>query len=180
MSTCVAVNDYQDPTSDPARYPVLQAVLLASRRSCHGEGNWYLQEGDHHYRFSIVSHAPGWRNGYRRGIQANAPLFAIIPSAAKNSPSLPEEQSFFSVSTGNVVLSTVKKAEDDDSVVFRLYEIEGKDGETRLDVFCPIRKAEAVNIIENEGRAIQAGKNNLAFKIGHRAIETFKLRASER
>jgi alpha-mannosidase len=180
MSTSVAVNDYLDPTSDPARYPILQAVLLASRRSCHGQGNWYLQEGDHHYRFSIVSHAPGWRNGYRRGIQANAPFFAVIPSAAKNSPSLPEEQSFFSVSTGNVVLSTVKKAEDDDSVVFRLYEIEGKDGETRLEVFCPIQKAEAVNIIENEGRAIQAGKNNLAFKIGHRAIETFKIRASGR
>jgi hypothetical protein len=34
---------------------------LASRRSCHGEGNWYLQEGDHHYRFSVTSHAAGWR-----------------------------------------------------------------------------------------------------------------------
>ena len=31
-------------------------MLLASRRSCHGQGNWYLQEGDHRYRFSLTSH----------------------------------------------------------------------------------------------------------------------------
>ncbi|MCK7473252.1 MAG: hypothetical protein MZV49_06380 [Rhodopseudomonas palustris] len=87
FSTSVAVNDYKDPTDDPVPYPVLQPILLASRRSCHGEGNWYLQEGDHHYRFSLTSHAAGWRNGYRAGIAANAPLIAVAAAgAAARSP----------------------------------------------------------------------------------------------
>jgi len=175
MSTSVAVNDYQDPTPDPVNYPVLQAVLLASRRSCHGEGNWYLQEGDHDFRFSIVSHAPGWRNGYRRGIQANCPLFAVVHPSPAVGRTLPEVKSFFSVSSPNVLLSTIKKSEDDDSVVLRCYDIEGKDADVQLDFFVPCEKAELVSMIEEGGKTIPSLKNGLKLKVGHHAIETIKL-----
>ncbi len=175
MSTSVAVNDYKDPTSNPVSYPVLQAVLLASRRSCHGEGNWYLQEGDHHYRFSIFSHAPGWQNGYRAGIQANAPPLVVVNPQSSGNAGLPEEKSFFSVSSPNVLISTIKKAEDDDSMVIRLYEVEGKDAEVDLNTFFPVAKSEHVNMIEEEGRPLPCQKNSLKLKVGHHSIETLKL-----
>ncbi len=175
MSTSVAVNDFRDPTPDPAPYPILQPVLLASRRSCHGEGNWYLQEGDHHYRFSITSHRPGWVNGYRLGIQANVPLFAVAAAPAGNNPTLPEEMSFFKVTPGNAMVSTIKKCEDDDSIVIRLYEIEGKDADLTLSPFFPLAKAELVNMIEEEGKALPCRADGLALKLGHHAIETLKL-----
>ena len=175
MSTSVAVNDYKDPTSNPVSYPVLQAVLLASRRSCHSEGNWYLQEGDHYYRFSIFSHAPGWRNGYRPGIEANTPLFAVVSSQQSGNASLPEEKSFFSVSSPNVLISTIKKAEDDDSVVVRLYDIEGKDTEVQLNCFFPVAESELVNMIEEEGKPLPCQRNSLKLKVNHQAIETLKL-----
>ena len=176
LSTCVAVNDFQDPTTDPVGYPVLQAVLLASRRSCHGEGNWYLQEGDHAYKFSIVSHAPGWRNGTKPGIGANVPFFAVVGPRPDAAASLPEEMSFFSASAGNVVFSTIKKGEDDDSVVVRCYDIEGRDAEVEIRSFAAIAKAEKVNMIEEEGTVLAAAKNSVKVKIGHHAIETLKLR----
>jgi alpha-mannosidase len=175
LSTSVAVNDYQDPTSDPAPYPVLQAVLLASRRSCHGEGNWYLQEGDHHYRFSIFSHAPGWINGYRLGIQASARLVPVVNPQSAAGASLPEEKSFFSVSAPNVLISTIKKAEDDDSVVVRLFDIEGKDAEVQLNSFFPAARSELVNMIEEEGKPLPCQKNVVRLKVGHQSIETLKL-----
>jgi alpha-mannosidase len=175
LTTSVAVNDYQDPTDRPVDYPVLQAVLLASRRSCHGEGNWYLQEGDHYYHFSIVSHAPGWRNGYRPGIQANVPLFVVLEPAPAAGAALPEAKSFFSFSAGNVLFSTIKKAEDDETVIVRCFDMEGRDADVRLDVFAPIDKAEKVNMIEEEGTAIPSQSNGLRLKISHHAIETLKL-----
>ncbi len=175
MTTSVAVNDYADPTDQPVDYPVLQAVLLASRRSCHGEGNWYLQEGDHHYRFSIISHVPGWRNGWRPGIQANVPLFAVLDPAAAQNASLPETKSFFSWSAPNVLFSTIKKAEDEDAVIVRCYDIEGRDVEAEFSMFAPITRAEVVNMIEEEGRPIPAQRNSLRLKIGHHAIETLRL-----
>ena len=176
MSTSVAVNDFQDPTGDPAAgTPVLQAVLLASRRSCHGQGNWYLQEGDHHYRFSVVSHASGWRNGYRSGIQANSPLFAVLEPGRETDASLPESKSFFSVSAPNVLISTIKKSEDDDTVIVRGYDIEGKGSGGQLEFFMAVEKAERVNMIEDEGKAIPSRRTGLLWNVGPNAIETLKL-----
>ena len=78
ISSDVAVFDWIDPTSNPAGYAILQPVLLASRKSCHSEGNYYLQPGDHNYTFSIYSHKGDWKNGYRYGTQSNQPLKAIV------------------------------------------------------------------------------------------------------
>jgi alpha-mannosidase len=175
LTTSVAVCDYKDPTASPVAYPVLQPVLLASRRSCHGEGNWYLQEGDHHYRFSLTSHGPGWRNGYQAGIQPNNSLIAVVNPAAGDGASLPESMSFLSVSAPNVLVSTLKKAEDDDSLILRIYDIEGKNAEARLNVFVPVRSAEKVNIIEEGGTELKPGKSGHALNVGHHAIETLKL-----
>jgi alpha-mannosidase len=175
LSTSVAVNDYQDPTPEPTPYPILQAVLLASRRSCHGEGNWYLQEGDHRFRFSLTSHEPGWTNGYRAGIEANVPLFAVLAAPPAEGAALPEEKGFFEVSAPNVLASTIKKGEDDDSVIVRLYEIEGRDAGVDLTSAFALAKAESVNIIEEEGRPLPCAPSGLKLNLGHHSIETLKL-----
>jgi alpha-mannosidase len=176
LTTDVAVNDYKDPTADPVHYPVLQGILLASRRSCHGQGNWYLQEGDHHYRFSLTSHAPGWRNGYKSGIQPNDPLLAVlVPDGPREGAILPPEKSFVSISSPNVLLSTIKKGEDDDSVIVRLYDLEGKDAEVDFKMVVPAGKAELVNMIEEEGRPLALQNGGVRLKVGHHAIETVKI-----
>jgi len=180
LSTCVAVNDYQDPTTDPVAYPVLQAVLLASRRSCHGEGNWYLQEGDHAYRFTVTSHAPGWRNGYKAGIGANVPFFAVIGPSPAAGAALPDAQSFFGASAANVVFSTIKKAEDEDAVIVRCYDMEGRDADTLIRPFAPIAAAAKVDMIEEGGAPVAAGKDGVKLRIGHNAVETLKLKPAPR
>ncbi len=175
LTTSVAVNDYRDPTDDPVPYPVLQPILLASRRSCHGEGNWYLQEGDHHYRFSLTSHAPGWRNGYRAGIAANDPLIAVTAPVEGPRADLPGSRSFLPYSGSNIVLSAMKKAETDDSVILRLYDIEGKDAEAGIELFVPLKTAVRTNIIEEEGPALKPRKGRFVLPVGHHAVETVKL-----
>jgi len=175
LTTSVAVNDYKDPTDAPVPYPVLQPILLASRRSCHGEGNWYLQEGDHHYSFSVVSHVSGWRNGYRAGIAAGNPLIVVGNPASGPRADLPEARSFLPVSTPGIVLSTMKKAENDDTVILRVYDIEGKDTEAAVELFTPVKRAERTNLIEEEGVLLKPRKGRLVLPVGHHAVETLKL-----
>jgi alpha-mannosidase len=175
FTTDVAVNDYADPTDHPVGYPVLQAVLLASRRSCHGQGNWYLQEGDHFYRFSLTSHDTGWRSGYKDGIGAGDDLRAVVAPQAAPAAMLPEKGSFFTFSAGNIMIGTIKKAEDDEDVVLRCYDIEGKPAEVRLGGSLKWAGAETTNIIELEGKPLPAAKDGIAFKVGPYAIETLKL-----
>ena len=175
LTTSVAVNDYKDPTDAPVPYPVLQPILLASRRSCHGEGNWYLQEGDHHYRFSVVSHASGWKNGYRAGIAAGSPLVVVGNPATGPGASLPEAKSFLPFASPNIILSTMKKAENDDTVILRVYDIEGQDTEAEVELFHPVKKAERTNLIEEEGVLLKPRKGRLVLPVGHHAVETLKL-----
>jgi alpha-mannosidase len=181
LTTSVAVCDFKDPTPSPAAYPILQPILLASRRSCHGEGNWYLQEGDHNFRFSMTSHGPGWRNGYKRGIQPNRPLIAVNAMPRTDAAAwLPGTMSFLSSSAPNVLVSAIKKAEDDDSLILRVYDIEGKDTEPNLRLFVPIEAAEKTNIIEKDGTPLELGTSGLTVKIGHHAVETLKLRSGKK
>jgi alpha-mannosidase len=150
-------------------------VLLASRRSCHGLGPWYLQEGDHFFRFSLTSYRPGWRNGRHFGVGTNNPLSVVFNPAPVAKPSLPEQRSFFSIGSENVVLSTLKKCEDDDNVVIRLYEDAGKNGVVRARFPTPLLRAQSTNIIEEEGIPASFKLDELLFPMMHWSIQTFKV-----
>lgn len=175
ISSSVAVWDYRDPTNQPVGSPVLQPVLLASRRSCHGAGPWYLQAGDHHYRFSLTTHRPGWRNGRRFGVSANTPLAVVFNPSASSKPTLPEEKGFFSLSVDNIALSTIKKCDDDNSAIIRLYEDAGEDISARLRFALPLRGAEMTNIIEEEGIPGQFKLDEVTFGLTHYSIQTMKV-----
>ncbi len=174
ISSDVAVFDWIDPTSAPASYVILQPVLLASRKSCHGEGNYYLQPGDHEFTFSIYAHKGDWKNGYRSGTQANQPLRAVV-CRTKGNGNLPESMSFAAVDNRNLVLSTIKKCDDDDNVIIRCYDIEGVESKASISVSLPYREAEATNMIEEDGKKIPGSGNTLDLKVGHHSIETIKL-----
>lgn len=175
FSSSVAVWDYQDPTDQPLSSPLMQPVLLASRRSCHGLGPWYLQAGDHFYQLSMTSHRPGWRNGRHFGVAANDPLTIVFNPAESPRPSLPEQKSFFSVSAENVALSTMKKCEDDDNVVIRLYENSGKNVSASFRFVTPLQAAQNTNIIEEGGRPVPFKQDEIPLSLTHWSIQTFKL-----
>ena len=176
MSSSVAVFDWVDPTDDPTPSPILQPLLLASRRSCHGEGNWYLQAGDHRYKFSLNTHKGNWRTGFVNGVRTNNPLIAVTHPGSSGSPLLPETISFVSTDDSNVVVSAVKKSEDDDDVVVRAYEIAGNDTETAIRMFVPVESAFLTDLIEENPQSLQVRSGSVPLTIGHHAIETMKLK----
>ena len=175
ISSSVSVFDFKDPTDNPVSYPILQPILLSSRRSCNIKGNWYLQPGDHSYQFSFFSYSPSSKNAYRLGKQANRPLFAFVSETTAKAPALPEQKSFCSVEPQNVIVSTIKKCDDDDNVILRCYEIQGKDCDASIQWFAPISGVELTDIIEENSRPMSLPKGPIKAKIGHNAIETFKL-----
>jgi alpha-mannosidase len=174
LSSDVSVFDWKDPLAPNNAATILQPVLLASRKSCNGEGVWYPQAGDHSYRFAITSHEGGWREGRKPGIAANHELIAVVGGKPAGNPALPTEMSFFSASADNIIISTVKKSEDDNSVVARLYDIEGRDSNVTLKVFKKITKANHTNMIEDDGKPLAVTSGAVDLKVGHHAIETLK------
>ncbi|MCK4992434.1 MAG: alpha-mannosidase [Bacteroidales bacterium] len=175
LSSSVVVADYMDPSDHPVSSPILQPVLLASRVSCHSEGNQYLQTGNHYFSFSLNSHQPGWENGYRPGRQANEKLLVVVNPELYKSASLPESQSFFEIESDNLIISTVKKAEDDNSIIIRVYDAEGKDTKSILKTPGTFKTAMQTNLIEEPIQPVEVNNTGVTLHIGPHAIETYKL-----
>ncbi len=75
----------------------------------------------------------------------------------------------------NLALATMKKAETDDAVIVRVYDIEGKDGETEIRLPVPVKEAVRTNIIEEPGATLKPAKGRFVLPVGHHAVETVKL-----
>lgn len=173
MSSCVAVADWLDPSREMASYPILQGVLLSSHKSCHGEGNWYAQKGTHKFHFSLSSHSEGWKNGYCFGVGENHPLF--VKEKTNNTGKLPDNYSFMNVSDPFVGVSVIKKSDKDNNMIIRLVEMEGKDKEVVLILPEEVKGVIRTNLIEQEKEILPLSGKVLRLKMGHHAIETFKI-----
>ena len=151
---------------------------MASRKSCHWEGNDYLQTGNHYFKFSVTSHKPGKLNGAAFGRQANEELKAVLADRQFTTASLPELLSFFNVDKENVLVSTVKKAEDSDEIVIRLTDLEGKDKELNVKSFIKPKQAILTNLIEEETGKLKVSDDGAGVKLGHYSIETIKIKTN--
>ncbi|WP_455584046.1 glycoside hydrolase family 38 N-terminal domain-containing protein [Bacteroides sp.] len=176
ISSSVGVFGYKDVTENPVSYPILQPVLLASRKSCHWVGNWYLQQGNHSYRFTLHSSAGDWHDTYHSATQAAQPVLVVAATGQGGEEGmLPPVNSFFRIDKKNVMISTIKKCEDDDQIIVRFVDMEGKDTDIQFESFQPFMKCVQTNIIEEPIKNLYLKEGKLAAKIGHHAIETYKL-----
>jgi alpha-mannosidase len=172
----VAVWDWADPTPNTAAGALLQPVLLASRRSCHGLGNWYLQPGDHSFRISITSAAGDWRATRRAASDAGAPLVAA-PAAGRR-PVLPLDLSLCSSSGRSVDVTAVKRAEEGSGLAVRLCDMEGAGGTVRLELSELVAGARSANLIEYPGGPLRHAARSVESPVGAYAIETLLVRPS--
>ena len=153
---CLAASDctvhlFEDQTDNLVAYPVLQHVLLSTRRSqAWNPDYWFTQAGNHNYRMALYPHSGGWRNRYRDGIAFNYPLLAFV-APGNVSGSLPATGEFLRLEPGNLIMTALKRYEDDDSISLRFYEAEGRANEAaHIKLFRPIKQAWKTNLIEEE------------------------------
>ena len=75
----------------------------------------------------------------------------------------------------NVIASTLKKTDDENNYILRLYEVTGDDTEVTVTLPFTVEKLWKTDMIEENGKEIPANGRSFTVKIGHHAIETFKL-----
>jgi len=176
LSSSVVAVDFIDPTDQGLTNTFLQPILLASRRSCHGEGNDYHQTGNHSFSFSLTSHKPGWQNGVKPGREANEHLFAVTDPSKYAHAELNESMSFLRLEAENVIVSAFKKAENENGVVVRLYNLNEEESEVKLRFSQEFEKAWRTNLIEEREEELEVKDGVVTFKIGNQSIETILLK----
>ena len=180
---CLAASDctvhlFADETANPVAYPVLQHVLLSTRKSqAWAPDYWFTQEGNHAFRMALYPHSGGWRERYRDGIAFNFPLLAFMSSGREGEgKSLPLSGEFLRLEPGNLIMTTLKKSEDDDSLALRFYEAEGWFTHARVKLSLPLRRAWLTNLIEEEPKPLAiTPQGELELEIKPWEIVTLKL-----
>ncbi len=111
----------------------------------------HADEGEHEFTYSMYPHGGTWREAetVRRGLELNYRLLAM--PAEKHDGALPASYSFVQIEPANVVLTAVKKAEDDDGLVMRFYEWAGKEGDVTLQAPSGARSATETDLMEKGG-----------------------------
>jgi alpha-mannosidase len=107
--------------------------------------------GRHRFSYALYPHADGWREA---GVVAESYRFNV-PLVWGRGAAGP--RSLFHVGDRNLVLDTVKRAEDDRALVLRLYEAHGARGTARLETSLPFRAAHLCNLLEDTEAPLASG-----------------------
>ncbi len=104
--------------------------------------------GPQDFRYALYPHAGSWKQAetMHRGYEFNYPIYHV--QVAAHAGSLPPEHSWIAVDNPNVTLTSVKKAEDSDALVFRLVEWAGKESEVKLHIPAGATAAAETNLME--------------------------------
>jgi alpha-mannosidase len=104
--------------------------------------------GHQHFVYSLYPHAGTWKQALtvRRGYELNDPLKA--QQVFSHTGSLPAEHSWAAVENPNVTLTAIKKAEDSDALIFRMYEWAGTATEVKLHIPPGATSATETNMME--------------------------------
>jgi alpha-mannosidase len=106
--------------------------------------------GTYVYRYSLFSGRGNWAvaKSYRKGMAFSHPLIAVSSVDDLAEKPLPPTHSFCSLSSENLVLTALKKAEHDDSMVLRFVEMEGNPAEPVVELLGRKTGFREVNLLE--------------------------------
>ena len=115
-------------------------------------------QGQHRFAYSLLPHAGSWNElTVAESYALNDPL--IIWATHRRDPK-PETQnskplSFLSADQPNVVIETVKQAEDGQGLIVRLYESQRQRGEFTLTTGFPLAEAWRTNLLEENQERLE-------------------------
>lgn len=126
----------------------------------------------HTFTYAIYPHRETWRSAgtVKKAYFLNQPVLAVKGGQAGDSFSLA------SVDQPNVVIETVKEAEDGDGVIVRLYEAENARTKATLTWGAQIAGAEECDLMEKKEADAEACGSRISFVIRPYEIKTFRIR----
>jgi len=128
---------------------VLRLTLLRSPTDPDPDAD----RGPQHFSFALYPHSADWKQAMtiRHGYEFNYGLKAMQVEA--HTGPMPKQSSFVSLTSPNVILTAMKKAEDSDSLIFHLYEWAGTDGRFDMSVPSGAIRAVQTNLLEHPEEA---------------------------
>ena len=127
----------------------------------------FADVGIHEFSYGLLPHTGIWNEETQAAAYAlNDPVIVHERIGKENDGTLTKPIQVFSTNSKNVLIETIKKAEDDNGYILRLYESHRKRGLVEIVSYFPIKTAWETNLLEeNSSRCfILDGKIQIEFK----------------
>jgi alpha-mannosidase len=137
----------------------------------------HADEGHHEFTYSLYPHRGTWREGFTilQGYQLNYKLISM--QTWKHSGMLGPQFSFLQTNP-NVIVTAVKKAEDDDSLIVRFFEWAGKEGDVSLTLPGAVTAASETDLMEKRIGDVAVKDDMLTVHTKPYEIKTVKVELS--
>jgi alpha-mannosidase len=146
---------------------VMRLSLLRASKSPDPEADM----GQHEFRYALLPHAGSFQEA---GVIEEAHAFNA-PLLLHNSSAEPAQASFFGVDRPSVIIDAVKKAEDSDALIVRLYEAHGGRGPVRFRSSLPVVSAWVCNLLEEDDEPLAWEEGGTTLEITPFQLVTLKL-----
>ena len=136
--------------------------------------------GEHHFTYNLFPHAGRWGTATIAAAYAlNDPFIISRISSMTDTPLtslwLAEKQSLIAVDRENIVIETIKWAENGDGLIVRLYESQRQRGNVTLSTSFPIARAEIVNLLEETQEKLAHADRQVSLPIKPYQIVTLRI-----
>ncbi|UYO05944.1 alpha-mannosidase [Paenibacillus sp. PSB04] len=130
-------------------------------------------QGEHEFTYSLYPHRGGWYEGgtHQAACGLNTPLLAVPVQEGI----LPEALGLVKVNQPNIMIDTVKKAEDSDDIVIRMYEYGGIRTRARVELdpqVGVVSAAAETNLMEEGGEPLSVSGNGTELRFKPYEIKT--------
>jgi alpha-mannosidase len=158
-------------------YDVKDNVLRMTLHRSPTEPDETADQGWYEFTYSLLPHAGAWRESevIHEAYAINDPLMArLVPANPQGN--LPAAYAWAEVDTDHVVLETVKKAEDENAWIVRVYECKQyRSNAVTITFGQRLRKAVECNLLEEAETPVAYQDNHLTFPVKPFEIKTFKV-----
>ena len=135
-------------------------------------------QGNHTFTYALYPHAGDWRNDViTHAKRLNNPL--LVRPVTGGGTWLPVVFGLVTHHSPGIVIDTIKKAEDDDSLIMRVYEAHGGRDTSSVRFAAPIESAEEVNLLEEPIGPISVLTDTLRFQLTPYQIRSFRVTLSD-
>jgi len=131
-------------------------------------------EGEHRFTYSIYPHAWTWRNGtVQEGFELNSPLLAFAAPTQRGV--LPSNGAFASVDVDHVIIDTIKRCEDSNALIVRVYEAYGQRGPVALTLGHKPKQVTECDLMEEHDAPVKVKGSTIRFDVTPFEIRSFKV-----
>ncbi len=128
------------------------------------------------FSFAIYSHDGAFENGTQKNSELFANPIIAVQTDGRSSRELKDSISIASISNDEVIIRTMKLAENDESVIVRVNEANGKaHRNVSIRLYRELGEAYEVNGLEENIKKLNIRQKSISFSIKPFEVKTFKL-----